>query len=83
MLNVLSTAGASVLAVGYLLQMIYFVWSLRYGKAASNNPWNAAGLEWMTSSPPPTYNFDVTPTVTWEAYNYEELNKREQVSITG
>lgn len=82
-LNVLSTAGASVLAVGYLLQMIYFVWSLRYGKAASNNPWNAAGLEWMTSSPPPTYNFDVTPTVTWEAYNYEELNKREQVSITG
>ena len=81
-LNVLSTAGASVLAVGYLLPMIYFVWSLRYGKAAPNNPWNAAGLEWMTPSPPPTYNFDVTPIVTWEAYNYEELNKREQVSIT-
>lgn len=81
-LNVLSTAGASVLAVGYLLPMIYFVWSLRYGKAAPDNPWKAAGLEWMTPSPPPTYNFDLTPTVTWEAYNYDELDKREQGSIS-
>ena len=48
-LNVLSTAGASILAVGYLLPMIYFLWSLRYGKDAAPNPWNAAGLEWMTA----------------------------------
>ncbi len=33
-LNVLSTAGASILAVGYLLPMIYFVWSMRYGRPA-------------------------------------------------
>ena len=33
-LNVFSTAGATILAVGYLLPMIYFVWSLRYGKPA-------------------------------------------------
>ena len=38
MLNVMSTAGASILAVGYLLPMIYFVWSLRYGKVAGANP---------------------------------------------
>ena len=72
-LNVLSTAGASILAVGYLLPMIYFVWSLRYGKIAGANPWHAAGLEWKTTSPPPTFNFDETPVVTWEAYNYDEI----------
>ncbi len=45
-------------AVGYLLPMIYFLWSMRYGKPAPDNPWNAAGLEWMTPSPPPTSNFE-------------------------
>jgi cytochrome c oxidase subunit 1 len=80
-LNVLSTAGASILAVGYVLPMIYFLWSLRYGQNAPPNPWNAAGLEWKTASPPPTFNFDVTPVVTWEAYNYGELDKHEEVPI--
>jgi cytochrome c oxidase subunit 1 len=68
--NVLSTAGASILGLGYLLPLIYFIWSLKYGKKAGNNPWNATGLEWQISSPPTTYNFDETPVVTEEAYNY-------------
>jgi cytochrome c oxidase subunit 1 len=80
-LNVLSTAGASVLAVGYVLPMIYFLWSLRYGQNAPPNPWNAAGLEWKAASPPPTFNFEVTPVVTWEAYNYDELDKLQEVPI--
>ena len=79
-LNVLSTAGASILAVGYVLPMIYFLWSLRYGELAPPNPWNAVGLEWMTPSPPPTHNFDETPIVTWEAYDYEH-QPQEEVSV--
>jgi len=71
-LNVLSTAGASILALGYLMPLIYLLWSLRYGEEAGPNPWSSAGLEWKTASPPPTYNFEQTPVVTWEAYNYED-----------
>jgi cytochrome c oxidase subunit 1 len=69
-LNVLSSAGASILGVGYLLPLTYLLWSLRYGKVASANPWRATGLEWQTPSPPPTENFDHTPIVTEEAYAY-------------
>jgi cytochrome c oxidase subunit 1 len=71
-LNVLSTAGASVLAIGFLLPMVYLLWSLKYGKPAGPNPWQATGLEWETSSPPPTHNFHETPVVTTEPYFYGE-----------
>jgi cytochrome c oxidase subunit 1 len=73
MLNVLSTAGATILGVGYLFPLVYLLWSLRYGEIASDNPWNAAGLEWKTTSPPPTFNFHEDPVVDFEAYNYDEL----------
>ena len=69
-LNVMSSAGASVLGVGYLIPLIYFIWSMRYGPVASANPWGATGLEWQTSSPPPTENFTEIPVVTQEAYAY-------------
>jgi|SRR5450432_540502 cytochrome c oxidase subunit 1 len=71
-LNVLSSAGASVLAVGFLLPLIYFLWSLKYGEVAGDNPWNATGLEWTTTSPPPTHNFHEVPVVTEEPYAYGE-----------
>ena len=69
-LNVMSTAGASILAVGYLVPMIYFLWSLKYGALAGPNPWGATGLEWRTPSPPPTENFKQIPIVTEEPYEY-------------
>jgi cytochrome c oxidase subunit 1 len=69
-LNVMSSAGASILGLGYLIPMIYLVWSMRYGPAASGNPWRASGLEWQTPSPPPTENFDETPVVTEPPYTY-------------
>jgi cytochrome c oxidase subunit I len=71
-LNVMSSAGATVLGLGYLIPAIYFVWSMRYGRDASANPWGAIGLEWETNSPPPVENFEKPPVVTWGAYEYHE-----------
>ena len=71
-LNVLSSAGASVLAVGYLMPLFYLAYAWKYGPIAGPNPWGAVGLEWNTTSPPPTENFVETPVVTWEAYEYKQ-----------
>jgi cytochrome c oxidase subunit 1 len=69
-LNVMSSAGATVLGLGYLLPALYLLYSLRRGAVAGPNPWRASGLEWHTSSPPPTENFAVVPTVTRGPYEY-------------
>ena len=69
-LNVMSSAGASILGVAYLIPLAYLLWSLKYGRRAGSNPWDATGLEWQTPSPPPTHNFERTPIVTEEVYNY-------------
>src|SRR5688572_8925814 len=79
-LNVMSSAGASILGLGYLLPMSYLLWSLRYGKVAGANPWGAYGLEWETPSPPPTANFERTPVVRREAYAYGDV---EEVEVVG
>jgi cytochrome c oxidase subunit 1 len=72
-LHVLSSAGASILAVGFIIPGIYLLWSLKYGPIAGQNPWRASGLEWeATSSPPPTHNFFDTPVVDFEAYHYAD-----------
>jgi cytochrome c oxidase subunit I len=73
MLNVLSTAGASVMAIGYILPLFYLLYSLKYGKDAGPNPYGATGLEWTTDSPPITENFLEAPIVTQEAYAYAEM----------
>jgi cytochrome c oxidase subunit I len=69
-LNVLSTAGASILAVGYALPLVYLLWSLKYGERAGPNPWGGTTLEWATPSPPPEHNFHETPVVTHGPYDY-------------
>jgi cytochrome c oxidase subunit 1 len=70
-LNVMSTAGASILGLGYLLPIVYLAWSVVRGKPAGANPWQARGLEWQVPSPPPTENFEAQPVVTEEAYAYD------------
>ncbi len=68
--NVMSSAGASILAVGYVLPLLYFLHSLWYGAIAGPNPWRATGLEWRTSSPPSPDNFETTPLVVRGPYEY-------------
>jgi cytochrome c oxidase subunit I len=80
-LNVLSTAGATVLGVGYVLPLLYLAWSLKYGKIAGPNPWQATGLEWQIPSPPLTTNFIETPVVDYEAYDYEWLANKTKHEV--
>ena len=69
--NVLSSAGASILAIGYVLPLVYLTLSLKFGPTAGPNPWGATGLEWTIESPPTSHNFHETPVVTEEPYEYE------------
>jgi cytochrome c oxidase subunit 1 len=70
LLNVMSSAGATVLAIGFVVPAIYLLWALKNGRIAGPNPWHAAGLEWWLSSPPPAHNFPATPIVAEEPYSY-------------
>jgi cytochrome c oxidase subunit 1 len=78
-LNVLSTAGASILGISLIIPVVYLTWAWKYGPKVGNNPWGAKGLEWEIQSPPTTFNFDETPTVTEEAYNYGGSLEEHQV----
>ncbi|HKU26566.1 MAG TPA: cbb3-type cytochrome c oxidase subunit I [Candidatus Sulfotelmatobacter sp.] len=78
-LNVLSTAGASILGVGYVVPLIYLIWAWKYGDPAPDNPWRTTGLEWKTSSPPIKHNFEETPVVTWNAYDFEAQKEELQL----
>jgi cytochrome c oxidase subunit 1 len=55
------------------------VYSLKFGPRASSNPWGAIGLEWETTSPPPTHNFVRTPLVNHDAYEY----KPKEAAVVG
>ncbi|MGH9183259.1 MAG: cytochrome c oxidase subunit I [Acidimicrobiales bacterium] len=63
LMNLLSTIGAFVIAVSFLVWVFNVVRS-RANRTADPDPWDARTLEWATSSPPPVHNFDVEPTVT-------------------
>lgn len=62
-LNLVTTVGSFVLALGILVMVVNVVRSYHHGDPAGPNPWGANTLEWSVSSPPPPYNFAVIPTV--------------------
>jgi cytochrome c oxidase subunit I+III len=73
LLNALASIGAATIAVSILIFIVNVVRTLRRGQRAPGDPWGAPGLEWLTSSPPPPYNFAHIPVVgarepLWEAH---------------
>jgi cytochrome c oxidase subunit I len=85
--HVLSSGGAAMLAVAYLLPLGYLGWSLFNGERAGDNPWEATGLEWQTPSPPPKQNFLRPPRVTSPPYQYHAVGhareEGEPTSVAG
>src|SRR3954471_20358072 len=79
--NMLSTIGSFVVAAAVLLFVINGVVSLYRGAIAPANPWDAASLEWATSSPPPVYNFEHIPVVESRTPLWDEVG--ELPVITG
>jgi cytochrome c oxidase subunit I len=69
-LNKISTMGSWLIASGFLLSLYALIKALVSGPKAPSNPWGAKTLEWQTTSPPPTFNFDQKPTVTGGPYDY-------------
>src|SRR5207244_5937 len=63
-LNLVTTLGVPLQALGVLIFVVNVVYSLRHGEPAGDNPWEAWTLEWATTSPPPAYNFATVPAVT-------------------
>jgi cytochrome c oxidase subunit I len=73
---VVSTIGAYLQLIGFLIQAGVFVQSLVGGCKAVANPWGGTTLEWQTTSPPPLYNFHSQPTAgdpyTYYAIEYDD-----------
>jgi cytochrome c oxidase subunit I len=61
--NLVATLGVPLQAAAVLLFLINVIISLRRGKPAGDDPWDAWTLEWTTTSPPPSYNFETPPEV--------------------
>lgn len=68
--NVEISMAAWMLGIFQIPFIINFFWSMRYGRKASDNPWEATTLEWATPTPPPHGNFIVPPEVFRGPYEY-------------
>lgn len=77
----LSTIGAYIMAVGFVIMFGYMLHSLLRGKAAPANPWGSRALEWQVSSPAPHHNFDHTPVIINFPYDYHKPMSEFQLGV--
>lgn len=77
-LHAFSSYGAFVLGAGSLIMVIYLVAAIWKGKPAGPNPWGGLTFEWRTSSPPTTHNFESTPELDYEAYDYDKVDINDE-----
>jgi cytochrome c oxidase subunit 1/cytochrome c oxidase subunit I+III len=77
--NLVETIGGFVIAAGLLLILFNIFWSYRRGEPAGRDPFHGGTLEWTTTSPPPTYNFTVVPTVSSAYPNWDEPDRQEDL----
>jgi len=82
-LNVLSTAGASILGLGMLVTLSYLLYALFRGPRAEQNPWRSRCHEWSCPSPPPTHNFDRAPVFGRGPYDYDAPEPAERAGDDG
>ncbi|PMR76636.1 cytochrome c oxidase subunit I [Billgrantia endophytica] len=61
--NLISSVGGFMMAAGIALLLLDIALHFRFGKKASQNPWNADGLEWAMPKPPTAYNFVSLPAI--------------------
>ncbi len=88
LLNLISTIGSFILAAGVLVFIVNVVLSLRFGKRAGDNPWNAWTLEWATASPPAPHNFEAVPPVRsrrplWDLAHPDQADWRQPAAQHG
>ena len=61
--NMFVTMGSFIIGLGFVVFIINVYLTQALGERASDNPWDAATLEWATASPPVVHNFDTIPVV--------------------
>ena len=77
--HTLSTIGSWMLALAFIIMLIYLVHSIKNGKVAGSNPWGGLTLEWQTPSPMPAHNFLEEPKITHGPYAYDKVEAERTI----